>query len=104
MALKLKNRYVLILKDEKDKSFNYRIPEELFLKFQIELAPYRSESTKPKAIRCVETGEIFESARKAHSWLYNNGVSTSYSADTSIKTACKSKNRKAYGYHWEFVE
>ena len=104
MAFKLKDRYIIILKDEKGKSFNFRIPEDLFLKFQRELAPYRSESAKPKPVRCIETGKVFECARLAHKWLYDKGVSTSYSADSVIKTACKDKNRTAYGFHWEFVE
>ena len=41
--LKLKNRCIVILKDEEEKSSNYRVPKELFLKFQEELAQYRSE-------------------------------------------------------------
>ena len=104
MTLKLNDRYIITLKDANEKTFTYRIPEDLFLQFQKELTPFRSESTKPKTVRCVETGEIFECARKAHTWLYNKGISTSYSADSAIKNACKDKNRTAYGFHWEFVE
>ena len=39
--LKLKNRCIVVLKDEEEKSSNYRVPKELFLKFQEELAQYR---------------------------------------------------------------
>ncbi len=104
MALKLKDRYIIILKDANEKTFTYRISEDLFAHFKKELEPYRSESTKPKPVRCIETGEVFECARKAHTWLYNKGVSTSYSADSGIKAACKDKSKTAYGFHWEFVE
>ena len=99
----LKNRCVIVLKDEEEKSSNYRVPKELFLKFQKELAQYRSKSIKPKAIRCVETGDIFRCARDTHRWLHEKGVTTSYSVDSGIKFACKNPNRTAYGFHWEFV-
>ena len=101
---KLKNRCVIVLKDEEEKSCNYRVPKELFLKFQEELIQYRSESIKPKAIRCVETEEVFRCARDTHRWLHEKGVTTSYSVDSGIKFACKNPKRTAYGFHWEFVE
>lgn len=104
MASKLKDRCIIILKDVNEKSFTYRISEDLYLQFKKDLKPYRSESTKPRPVRCIETGEVFECTRKAHTWLYNNGVSTNYSANSGIKNACKDKQRTAYGFHWEFVE
>ena len=100
----LKNRCVIVLKDEEEKSCNYRVPKELFLKFQEELIQYRSESLKPKAIRCVETGDVFRCARDTITWLHKKGVTTSYSVDSGIKFACKNPKRTAYGFHWEFVE
>ena len=102
--LKLKNRCIVVLKDEEEKSSNYRVPKELFLKFQEELAQYRSESAKPKAIRCIETGEVFRCARATYKWLEEKGVQVSYSFEASIKKACYKPNRTAYGCHWEFVE
>ena len=102
--LKLKNRCIVVLKDEEEKSCNYRVPKELFLKFQKELAQYRSESAKPKAIRCIETGEVFRCARATYKWLEEKGLQVSYSFEASIKKACNNPNRTAYGFHWEFVE
>ena len=102
--LKLKNRCIVVLKDEEEKSTNYRVPKELFLEFQKELAQYRSESAKPKAIRCVETGEVFRCARATYKWLEEKGLQVSYSFEASIKKACYNPNRTAYGFHWEFVE
>ena len=72
----LKNRCVIVLKDEEEKSCNYRVPKELFLKFQEELAQYRSESAKPKPVRCIETGKVFRCARDTYKWLIENGAST----------------------------
>jgi len=104
MMLRLKNRCIVVLKDEEEKSCNYRIPKDLFLKFQKELAEYRSESVKPKPVRCVETGKVFRCARDTYKWLIENGASTSYSVESGIKAACNNPKRKAYGFHWEFVE
>lgn len=104
MMLRLKNRCIVVLKDEEEKSCNYRIPKELFLKFQEELAQYRSESAKPKAIRCIETGKVFRCARATYKWLEEKGLQVSYSFEARIKKACYNPNRTAYGFHWEFVE
>ena len=101
---KLKNRYVVVLKDEEEKSCNYRVPKELFEKFQKELIQYRSESQKPKAVRCVETSDIFRCARATYKWLEEKGVQVSYSFEACIKKACNNPNRTAYGFHWEFVD
>ena len=102
--LKLKNRCIVVLKDEEEKSSNYRVPKELFLKFQEELAQYRSESAKPKPVRCVETGEVFRCARATYKWLEEKGLQVSYLFEASIKKACNNPKRTAYGFHWEFVE
>ena len=103
MMSKLKNRCIVILKNEEEKSCNYRVPKELFIKFQKDLAEYRSESQKPKPVRCVETGEVFRCARDTYKWLESKCGNVTYSFDSRIKQACNNPKRTVCGYHWEFV-
>jgi len=48
-----------------------------------------------KAVRCIETGEIFESAIAAAKSLGKKG--------SHIYDVCNGKREKALGYHWEWV-
>ena len=64
-----------------------------------------SEETKAKMsaakknkrpIICNETGKIFESIADAAKWAKISAC--------TITTACKSKNRTASGYHWQYLK
>lgn len=49
-----------------------------------------------KQVRCIETGEVFESASIA---------AKKYSKSPSnITSACRGNSHTAYGYHWEYVK
>jgi len=50
---------------------------------------------RSKKVLCVETGEVFESARDAHR---QTGINPG-----SISLACNGKRNKAGGYHWKFA-
>lgn len=51
--------------------------------------------SKAKKVRCVETGDVYESARGAARKLgYSQG---------NISSACRGDHEKAYGFHWEYV-
>lgn len=57
-------------------------------------------------IRCVETGKIYNNARQAASWLYDNFNDITFnflSIEAKIKRVCKGQKGGAYGYNWEFV-
>ena len=82
----------------------YRPTEDLFLEIREKIKPYRSLGIKAKPIRCIETGEVFLSARQAARWLKKINLTCCYSADSIVKDACKGKKETAYGYHWEFAE
>jgi len=49
-----------------------------------------------KAVRCIETGEIFESAIAAARSLGEKG--------SHIHEVCDGKRKKALGYHWKWVK
>ena len=51
-----------------------------------------------KKVRCVETGDIFNSIKDANLWC---GLST-YSS--SISNCCKNSTKTAGGYHWQYVD
>ncbi len=82
----------------------YRVNQEIFLSVQKDLSPYKSCKEKAKKVKCVETGEIFNSAKQANEMLVKKGLSYSYTAYIRIKNACKNREETAYGFHWQFVD
>ena len=98
------SKYAIRLQENGKTQFSYRISKELFEAIKKEVAPYRSLQAQPKKIRCIETGKIFRCAREAAGWLYEMNLTESYSADISVKAACKGLRTKAYSYHWELAE
>lgn len=90
---------------ENDKMLGtYRVSKEMFLSVQNEIKPYQTFKEKTKKVKCIETGEIFDSAKQANEILIKKGLSCSYTAYNIIKDVCHKKRKAAYGYHWEFVE
>ena len=54
----------------------------------------RQSKSRQKRVRCVETGQIYDSAKQA-SEILNIG---------HIHEVCKGKRQTAGGYHWEYVD
>lgn len=52
-------------------------------------------STTKRAVRCIETGEIFDSIIKASEYINLDPA--------NIGRCCNGKRKTAGGYHWEFV-
>ena len=101
---KLQNRCTITLKkDDFEPIKTYRINERLFYMLEKNLEKYRSISLKPRKIKCVETGQIFDSARKASEWV-EFVLEINYCDFNLIKAACRRTNGASYGYHWEFVK
>lgn len=67
--------------------------ENIIHAYKANLMP--SERSTAKAIRCIETGEIYSTARGAEkaTGIYNG----------SINKACIGKAKSAGGFHWEYA-
>lgn len=57
----------------------------------------QGSSTAAKKVRCINTGEVFESISSAA-----KAMGVNYS--TSISACCRGKLQTAHGLKWEFVE
>lgn len=57
--------------------------------------PLRNKKTTAKAVRCIETGEVFESLTAAAT---QTGASNAH-----ISAVCKGKRYRAGGFRWEYV-
>ena len=100
---KLQNRCTVTLKkDDFEPIKTYRINDRLFYMLEKNLEKYRSISPKARKIKCVETGQIFDSARKASEWV-EFVLEINYCDFNLIKAACRRTNGASYGYHWEFA-
>lgn len=55
---------------------------------------------KGKKVKCLETGEVFITIRKAVEKMFNNDIKKA----ANISKAANKKISSAYGYHWEFVD
>ena len=82
----------------------YRVSKEIFLSIQNEVKPYQTFREKTKKVKCIETGEIFNSAKQANEMLVEKGLAGSYTAYSRIKDVCHNRKDTAYGFHWEFVK
>ena len=100
---KLENRCTITLKkDDYEPIKTYRVNDRLFYMLEKNLEKYRSVSPKARKIKCVETEQIFDSARKASEWVAFVKENYYCSSD-QIKQCCRGKQKTSYGYHWEFV-
>lgn len=55
----------------------------------------KMNAAKAKRVLCVETGEIYPSAREA-------ARRTGY-GQGNISAACRAENGKSYGLHWKYI-
>lgn len=81
---------------------NYEHKQKHFFEIKQKIDKYRSLPEPKKKVRCVETGEIFESAREASKWV-EFVREIDYCHHDYIKLVCKGKHKTCFGYHWEFV-
>lgn len=58
----------------------------------------RSINPNTKKVRCIETGQIFDSVSDANEFLGKNR------RNSNIVMCLKGKNKTAYKLHWEYVE
>lgn len=101
-ARNLKSRCRVVLKQEEIKMGTYKVPEEMFDNLKSDIEQYRSLGYQCKKVRCIETGQVFESAREASRWAAF-AREMSYCSMDLIKQCCRGKQKTSYGYHWEFV-
>jgi len=96
-------RYSVTLKENDTNSSTYRVSRKIFDTLKKYLEPFRSYQSQAKKIQCVETGQIFNSAREASYWVQEK--TCLFFCDMNlIKQACKGKQKSSYGFHWQFVE
>lgn len=96
--------YIIRLIENETVIGTYRVSKEIFLSVQKEITPYQTFREKAKKVKCIETGEIFTSAKQANEMLVQKGLAYSYTAYNRIKDVCHNRKEAAYGFHWEFVE
>ena len=96
--------YIIRLINNNAMTGTYKVNEKIFYEIEKQIKQYRSFRHKPKKVKCIETGEIFERAKDANEMLIKRGISNSYTAYSAIKEVCNKKKDMAYGFHWEFVE
>ena len=81
---------------DKVKQYNQNYWTKRALKQQAEKEKMQGLSSKPKAIRCKDTGELFKSLYDAEK---KTGVSRA-----NICRACKGEKPDAGGFQWEYIE
>ena len=101
-AKTFKSKYRIVLMQEDIKMGTYKVPEKMYEKLKSEIEQYRSLGYHLKKVRCVETGQIFESAREAARWV-RFATERDYCDFDVIKQCCRGKQKTSYGYHWEWV-
>jgi len=97
------NKYSVTLRENDKNSCTYKIDQKLFDTLKKYLEPFRSLQPEARKIRCIETGKVFDCARKASEWL-EFITEREYCNMDLIKQACRKKNGSSYGYHWEFAD
>ena len=101
-AKTFKSRYRVVLNQEKVRMGTYKVTEQIFNNLKSDIEQYRSYGFPSKKVRCVETGEIFDSAKKASRWI-ELAKDIDFCNMGLIKQCCRGKQKTSYGYHWEFV-
>lgn len=101
-AKTFKSKYRIVLMQEDIKMGTYKVPEKIYEKIKSEIEQYRSIGFPRKKVRCIETGQIFETAKEAARWAAF-ARERSYCHWDLIKQCCRGKQKTAYGYHWEWV-
>lgn len=96
-------KFSITLRENDTNSCTYKVNRKIFDALKKYLEPFRSLQTKAKKIKCIETGQIFNSAREASHWI-EFVREINYCDMNLIKQACKGKQKTSYGYHWEFVD
>lgn len=66
----------------------------------------RYHNPRKKAVRCKQTGQIFESSYKAAEWVNEHNRQNSGLVDSianKIRAVCNGKQITCYGYTWEYI-
>lgn len=102
--LNKKHKFSITLRENDSNSCTYRVNRKIYDTLKKYLEPFQSYQPKPRKIKCLETGEIFNSAREACYWLEEKQKrEISYACMNLLKQCCRGKQKTSYGYHWEFI-
>ncbi len=66
-----------------------------------DIPPLPAKNNKTRAVRCVETGEVFQSIAAAVSTLHSKDVKITQPHVTAV---CKGERRSAGGFRWAYVD
>ena len=66
---------------------------------QTDLAKLNMSLGKTRPVKCVETGQVFQSGKAAGDWCVAQGLTSNTRNKTVINYAIRTSTR-AYGYHW----
>lgn len=95
-------KYLVMLEKNGKSEGRYKIDKDLFGQIKARIRPFRSKPVEAKAVRCIETGQIFKCASEAQAWVYHQGLTTTMNYE-AIKKVCKGIRETMYGYHWEYI-
>ncbi len=100
---KPKIKYTAVLMQEDIKMGTYKLNKKQLDSLIKKINQFRSLPEPKKKVKCVETGQIFESAREAAKWV-EFVREIEYCHHDYIKLVCKGKHKTCFGYRWEFVK
>lgn len=85
------------INNKRKKTWDNKTKEEIReWKMKISKANSGKKYTTPQKVRCLETGEVFNSIEEAIKWC-------NLKTTKSIKLVLKGKAKSAGGYHWEYI-
>lgn len=64
------------------------------------ITPTGKDHHNARAVKCIETGEVFDTITMASQWLKNKGKN----GETGNIVTGIQKKKIRYGYHWEYVD
>ncbi|WP_276882774.1 hypothetical protein [Campylobacter cuniculorum] len=100
--LNKKHKFSIILRDNDSNSCIYRVNRKIYDTLKKYLEPFRSYQAQPRKIKCVETEEIFNSAKET--CLLVRGKTKNELLQYGFNKTSLPGKETSYGYHWEFVE
>lgn len=86
-------------KDEDKTNNHYTNLEWCDIKYNINYGTRseRAGRARSRAVRCIETGEVFPSIKAAGEWL-------NHTTGHSVNKCCLGQYKTSGGYHWEYAE
>ncbi len=98
LRLAAKNRSKPTLTKSQRKERSRQVKERMTEEHKKYLSEKLTKLKTSKPVRCIETGMVFSSVKKAAKYLNKVG------SHSNIRNACVGKLKSAYGFTWEYVD